>query len=86
MKFSLFLTAGSLAWAKPSTPKLDYNRAPPNLSTLANLTIYNTWRPRAHVLPPTGQIGDPCMHYTDPKTGLFHISTLEALLSSGLEV
>ncbi|KAM0243318.1 hypothetical protein ACHAPO_000163 [Fusarium lateritium] len=76
MKFSLFLTAGSLAWASPSTPKLDYNRAPPNLSTLANLTIYNTWRPRAHVLPPTGQIGDPCMHYTDPKTGLFHVGFL----------
>ncbi|KAG5664601.1 hypothetical protein KAF25_008335 [Fusarium avenaceum] len=76
MKLSLFLTAGSFAWASPSAPKLDYNKAPPNLSTLANLTIYNTWRPRAHVLPPSGQIGDPCMHYTDPKTGLFHVGYL----------
>ncbi|KAJ4263892.1 hypothetical protein NW762_005929 [Fusarium torreyae] len=76
MKLSLFLTAGSLAWAKPSGYKLDYNRSPPNLSTLANLTLFETWRPRAHVLPFSGQIGDPCMHYTDPKTGLFHVGYL----------
>lgn len=28
------------------------------------------------MLPPTGQIGDPCMHYIDPKTGLFHVGWL----------
>ncbi|TKX22694.1 glycosyl hydrolase-like protein 3 [Elsinoe australis] len=55
---------------------IDYNRAPPNLSTLANNTLFETWRPRAHVLPPQGQIGDPCMHYTDPHTGLFHVGFL----------
>ncbi|RMJ10008.1 hypothetical protein CDV36_010361 [Fusarium kuroshium] len=76
MKPALLLTAGSLAWAKPSGYKIDYNRAPPNLSTLANYSLFETWRPRAHVLPPFGQIGDPCMHYTDPKTGLFHVGWL----------
>ncbi|KFY00614.1 hypothetical protein O988_03218 [Pseudogymnoascus sp. VKM F-3808] len=55
---------------------IDYNHAPPNLSTLANGSLFETWRPRAHVLPPTGQIGDPCMHYTDPNTGLFHVGWL----------
>ncbi|KAI0470052.1 glycoside hydrolase family 32 protein [Xylariaceae sp. FL0804] len=58
-----------------STP-IDYNSAPPNLSTLANASIFETWRPRAHVLPPFGQIGDPCMHYADPDTGLFHVGWL----------
>ena len=56
---------------RPTTP--DYNSAPPNLSTLANGSIFDTWRPRAHVLPLFGQTGDPCMHYTDPHTGLFHV-------------
>ena len=55
---------------------LDYNVAPPNLSTLPNGSLFDTWRPRAHVLPPTGQVGDPCMHYTDPATGLFHVGFL----------
>ncbi|PNS15634.1 hypothetical protein CAC42_4086 [Sphaceloma murrayae] len=55
---------------------IDYNQAPPNLSTLANNTLFDKWRPRAHVLPPQGQIGDPCMHYTDPSTGLFHVGYL----------
>ncbi|KAF5026128.1 hypothetical protein F66182_1776 [Fusarium sp. NRRL 66182] len=77
MKLSpLLLTTGSLAWAKPSGYKIDYNRAPPNLSTLANYSLFETWRPRSHVLPFAGQIGDPCMHYTDPKTGLFHVGFL----------
>lgn len=53
-----------------------YNAAPPNLSTLANASLYSTWRPIAHVLPAYGQIGDPCMHYTDPATGLFHVGYL----------
>ncbi|KZM21878.1 Beta-fructofuranosidase [Ascochyta rabiei] len=55
---------------------IDYTSAPLNLSTLANNSLYSTWRPRAHVLPSYGQIGDPCMHYTDPKTGLFHVGYL----------
>ncbi|OBT86701.1 hypothetical protein VE02_04636 [Pseudogymnoascus sp. 03VT05] len=54
----------------------NYNQAPPNLSTLANSSLFETWRPKAHVLPPSGQIGDPCMHYTDPNTGLFHVGWL----------
>lgn len=71
-----FLAASSIASATPTASPIDYNRAPPNLSTLANFSLYETWRPRAHVLPPFGQIGDPCMHYTDPKTGLFHVGWL----------
>ncbi|KAL2689966.1 hypothetical protein Neosp_004031 [[Neocosmospora] mangrovei] len=42
MKPTLLLTAGSLAWAKPSGYKIDYNRAPPNLSTLANYSLSET--------------------------------------------
>lgn len=55
---------------------IDYNSAPPNLSTLSNASLFETWRPRAHVLPPSGKTGDPCGHYTDPKTGLFHVGWL----------
>ncbi|KAK4552098.1 hypothetical protein LTR86_010634 [Recurvomyces mirabilis] len=55
---------------------IDNNASPPNLSTVFNNSIFYTWRPRSHVLPPSGQIGDPCMHYTDPTTGLFHVGYL----------
>lgn len=72
MKLSPAVIAGSLAIRQ----EIDYNSAPPNLSTLANSSLFETWRPKAHVLPPTGQIGDPCMHYTDPETGLFHVGYL----------
>jgi len=48
------------AHAKRQAGGLDYNSAPPNLSTLANNTIFDTWRPKAHVLPPSNHIGDPC--------------------------
>ncbi|KAF2025668.1 extracellular invertase [Setomelanomma holmii] len=60
----------------PSSKPIDYNAAPPNLSTLANAYLYDTWRPKAHVLPAYGQIGDPCMHYTSPSSGLFHVEYL----------
>lgn len=60
----------------PRQGSIDYSGAPPNLSTLANFSIFETWRPRSHVLPAFGQIGDPCMHYTDPETGLFHVGYL----------
>lgn len=66
--------AASLAAAQNTT--IDYNFAPPNLSTLANSSLYNTWRPIAHVLSVYGSTGDPCMHYTDPDTGLFHVGYL----------
>lgn len=55
---------------------IDYNTAPPNLSRVANSSLYGTWRPIAHVLPVDGSTGDPCMHYTDPQTGLFHVGYL----------
>ena len=56
--------------------RISYNASPPNLSTLFNNSLFYTWRPRSHVLPPYGQIGDPCMHYTDPNTGIFHLGYL----------
>ncbi|KAK5716551.1 hypothetical protein LTR15_009442 [Elasticomyces elasticus] len=56
--------------------RIDYNLSPPNLSQLFNNSLFYTWRPRSHVLPPSGRIGDPCMHYTDPTTGLFHVGYL----------
>ncbi|KAI1762250.1 glycoside hydrolase family 32 protein [Hypoxylon sp. FL1150] len=74
MKLSPAVLAGSLA----ARQEIDYNSAPPNLSTLANSSLFETWRPKAHVLPPFGQIGDPCMHYTDPETGLFHVGFLHS--------
>ncbi|KAI6087328.1 glycoside hydrolase family 32 protein [Hypoxylon rubiginosum] len=74
MKLSPAVLAGSLAVRQ----EIDYNSAPPNLSTLANSSLFETWRPKAHVLPPSGQIGDPCMHYTDPETGLFHVGYLHS--------
>ncbi|KAF4761047.1 hypothetical protein N7455_003109 [Penicillium solitum] len=79
MKLSSVMTVGlanrALA-ANPPTSPIDYNSAPPNLSTLANATLFDTWRPKAHLLPPSGKIGDPCGQYTDPKTGLFHVGWL----------
>ncbi|KAL4928508.1 glycoside hydrolase family 32 protein [Aspergillus undulatus] len=54
----------------------DYNAPPPDLSTLPALSLFETWRPSIHVLPPAGQIGDPCAHYVDPETGLFHVGYL----------
>ncbi|KAL7626507.1 hypothetical protein AAE478_003279 [Parahypoxylon ruwenzoriense] len=70
------LTPAVLTGALTVRQGIDYNSAPPNLSTLANSSPFETWRPKAHVLPPFGQIGDPCMHYTDPETGLFHVGWL----------
>ncbi|KAF2690306.1 glycoside hydrolase family 32 protein [Lentithecium fluviatile CBS 122367] len=76
---SLFAVAVSALESQAITSRQDsinYNAAPPNLSTLANASLYDTWRPKAHVLPAYGPTGDPCMHYTDPATGLFHVGYL----------
>ncbi|KAI1081483.1 hypothetical protein F5B20DRAFT_579346 [Whalleya microplaca] len=72
MKLSPAVLAGTLT----ARQQIDYNSAPPNLSTLANSSLFDTWRPKAHVLPPFGQIGDPCMHYLDSDIGLFHVGWL----------
>ncbi|PYH88239.1 extracellular invertase [Aspergillus ellipticus CBS 707.79] len=72
----LFLGTAAATPLSLRSSTLNYNMAPPNLSTLPNNSLYETWRPRAHVLPPNGQIGDPCMHYTDPATGVFHVGWL----------
>ncbi|KAJ5181142.1 Concanavalin A-like lectin/glucanases superfamily [Penicillium cf. griseofulvum] len=61
-------------WAGVSAQ--DYNAPPPNLADLPALSLFETWRPHTHVLPPHGQIGDPCAHYNDPETGLFHVGFL----------
>jgi beta-fructofuranosidase len=55
--------------AKRQAGGLDYNSAPPNLSTLANNSIYDTWRPKAHVRPPANHIGDPCSELGTAQTG-----------------
>lgn len=75
MKFSS-MVAPATATSLVAGQTIDYNAAPPNLSTFANASLFETWRPRAHILPPFGQIGDPCMHYTDPATGLYHVGWL----------
>ncbi|KAH9830383.1 glycoside hydrolase family 32 protein [Teratosphaeria destructans] len=55
---------------------IDYHAPPPNISTLFNNTIYYTWRPKSHVLPPYGHTGDPCAHFYDPADGSFHVGYL----------
>ncbi|ETS87455.1 hypothetical protein PFICI_01283 [Pestalotiopsis fici W106-1] len=55
---------------------VDRNAPPGNLSTLPNGTLFEAWRPRAHILPPFGQIGDPCGHYVDTKDGFLHFGFL----------
>ncbi|KAL4787745.1 glycosyl hydrolase [Aspergillus varians] len=55
---------------------IDYDLPPPDLTTLPPNSLFETWRPHIHVLPPNGQIGDPCAHYNDPATNLFHVGFL----------
>ncbi|RAL12363.1 glycoside hydrolase family 32 protein [Aspergillus homomorphus CBS 101889] len=76
MKLTTTTTLAATA-ATAAAYQLDTTLPPPsNLSTLPNNTLFNVWRPRAHILPAKGQIGDPCAHYTDPATGLFHVGFL----------
>ncbi|PYH77596.1 wild-type from A Japonicus in complex with glucose [Aspergillus uvarum CBS 121591] len=79
MKLTTTTTTTHLALATGAAASyhLDTSAPPPtNLSTLPNNTLFHLWRPRAHILPVEGQIGDPCAHYTDPATGLFHVGFL----------
>ncbi|KAJ5488010.1 hypothetical protein N7530_002310 [Penicillium desertorum] len=84
MKLSTAITVGLAHRALAANPQsqIDYNSAPPNLSTLSNASLFDTWRPKAHLLPPSGKLGDPCAHYTDPKTGLFHVGWLHDGISA----
>lgn len=68
------LTASAL-WAAVVAAQ-DQNQPPPDLSTLPELSLFETWRPKVHLLPPTGDIGDPGMHYSCPDTGIFHVGYL----------
>ncbi|PYH42157.1 glycoside hydrolase family 32 protein [Aspergillus saccharolyticus JOP 1030-1] len=77
MKLTTTLTLATTATATATSYTLDTTLPPPtNLSALPNNTLFHLWRPRAHILPAKGQIGDPCAHYTDPTTGVFHIGYL----------
>jgi hypothetical protein len=69
------------AHAKRQAGGLDYNSAPPNLSTLGNNSIFDTWRPKAHVLPPSNHIGDPCSELLSEYHNLeiFYLLNLSAL-------
>lgn len=69
-------TASVLATIWAGANAQDYNAPPPNLADLPALSLFETWRPHTHVLPPDGQIGDPCAHYNNPETGLFHVGFL----------
>lgn len=81
MKHTTAASVFAMSWAGAAAA-LDYNAPPPDLSTLPNLTLFETWRPKIHILPPNGQVGDPCAHYNDPETGLFHVGYLHN--SSGI--
>lgn len=67
----------SLAIAtRSSLAELDHTKAPPNLTEIEDTSLYWTWRPKAHIAPLEGTLQDPCMHYTDPDTGFFHVNFL----------
>lgn len=74
MRITAAVLVLSSTWAGVAAQ--DYNAPPPDLATLPALSLFETWRPHIHVLPPDGQIGDPCAHYNDPDTGLFHVGFL----------
>lgn len=59
-----------------SSAELDHTKAPPNLTEIEDASLYWTWRSKAHILPLSGTLQDPCMHYTDPDTGSFHVNFL----------
>ncbi|EKV11490.1 hypothetical protein PDIG_50230 [Penicillium digitatum PHI26] len=74
MKAATTASVLALIWERATAQ--DYNAPPPDLATLPELSLFETWRPHTHVLPPNGQIGDPCAHYVDPETGRFHVGFL----------
>lgn len=76
-KSGSFFTAGAmLMMAGLSQAELDYTQAPPNLTTVQGNELYYTWRPKAHIAPLYGRMQDPCLHYTDPQTGTYHVGYL----------
>ncbi|KAL3428687.1 glycosyl hydrolase [Aspergillus tetrazonus] len=68
--------AQALAVSFGAAAAQDYRATPPDLSTLPPLSLFETWRLHIHVLPPAGQIGDPCAHYVATETDLFHVGYL----------
>lgn len=61
---------------RSASADLDYTKAPPNLTEIEDTSLYWTWRAKAHILPLSGTLQDPCMHYTDLATGFFHVNYL----------
>ncbi|KIO27525.1 glycoside hydrolase family 32 protein [Tulasnella calospora MUT 4182] len=67
----LFTIAGTAAFsavhAAPSfadilmsrADAIDFSSAPPNLTTLANNTLFTYWRPKAHFIAPNSWMNDP---------------------------
>jgi len=75
LSLELFVLLASLAQATPLIAQhqsMDYNQAPPNLTTLPAQSLFSKWRPIAHFLAPSGHVGDPMAAFVDPSTGLFH--------------
>ncbi|KAG8975448.1 hypothetical protein FRC05_005778 [Tulasnella sp. 425] len=50
------------SWADLMMPRadgIDFSSAPPNLTTLANNTLFTHWRPKAHFIAPNSWMNDP---------------------------
>ncbi|KAG8903154.1 hypothetical protein FRC01_009309, partial [Tulasnella sp. 417] len=65
--FAIAAAAFSTVHASPSLADLhvprdggiDFSSAPPNLTTLANNTLFTYWRPKAHFIAPNSWMNDP---------------------------
>lgn len=73
---SLLLVLSLAISIRRSSAELDHTKAPPNLTEIEDKSLYWTWRSKAHIVPLQGTLQDPCMHYTDPDTGSFHVNFL----------
>lgn len=51
----------SQAWPEilPRNNGIDFTSAPPNLTTLANNSLFTHWRPKAHYIAPNSWMNDP---------------------------
>lgn len=73
---SLLQVASLAILIRNSSAELDHTKVPPNLTEVESTSLYWTWRPKAHIVPLSGTLQDPCMHYCDPDTGSFHVNFL----------
>ncbi|TKY88344.1 hypothetical protein EX895_002696 [Sporisorium graminicola] len=72
---------GGVALASPSTAsEPDFTQAPiANISLYPNGSLFDHWRPRAHFIHPSNQLGDPTAFWQD-KDGNAHITALYSYL------